>query len=84
MLIIIVLNSIAQNVVPDLPLECPLQYPVVTQSLDTPFHQLSSPPDFPAPSLEHALDQHKNEDEPKTIPAMYDLPENYSSKKVKV
>lgn len=64
---------------PDVHLESP-RYSVGTQNLDVSFQQLSSPPEYPAPSLEHVLDEHNKLN--KTIPAMYDLPENFSSKEV--
>ena len=73
------LNSNAQNVGTDIYLESP-QRSVVTKTLDVPFQQLTSPPECPAPLLEHALDQHHELD--KTIPAMYDLLENFSSEEV--
>ena len=77
---VIELNSNVENVGPDLHLST-LQS-VVTQPVDVPLQQLSSPPKYPAPSLEHVLDQHQSKDQLKTIPAMYDLPENFSSKEV--
>ena len=78
-IVIFDLNSSAQSVGTDIHLESP-QCSVVTKTLDVSFQQLTSPPECPAPSLEHALDQHHELD--KTIPAMYDLPENFSSKEV--
>ena len=55
---------------------------VDAQTADIPLQELSSPPEYPAPSLEHVLNQSHNKDDIKTIPVMYDLPENFSSKKV--
>ena len=63
---------------PDLSLTS-VQY---SQSPDISARQLRSPPGYPAPSLEHAHDQSHNKDDIKTPPAMYDLPENFSSKEV--
>ena len=78
-IVILDLNSNAQNVGTDIQLESP-QHSVVTKILDVPFQQLTSPPEYPAPSLKHVLDQHHELDE--TIPAMYDLLENLSLKEV--
>ena len=61
--------------------EIQLESPRYSQTLDVPFQQLSSPPEYPAPSLEHVFDQSHNKDD-KTVPSMYDLPENFSSKEV--
>ena len=53
-IVIFDLNSNAQNVGTDIHLESP-QCSVVTKILDD---SLTSPPECPAPSLEHVLDQH--------------------------
>ena len=66
---------------PDLHLVFP-RCSVVAQTADVPLQELSSPSEYPAPSLEHVLNQSHNKDDIKTIPAMYDLSENFSSKEV--
>ena len=56
-IVIFDLNSNAQNVGTEIHLESP-QHSADGQTLDVTFQQLTSPPECPAPSLEHVLDQH--------------------------
>ena len=75
------MNSNVQNMGADLHLGSPQCF-ADAQTVDVPLQQQNSPPEYPAPSLEHALDQSNNKDDIKITPAMYDLPENFSSKEV--
>ena len=77
------MSSNVQNMGADLHLGSPQCFvDVKIVDVHVPLQQLSFPPKYPAPSLEHVLDQSDNKDDIKITPAMYDLPENFSLKEV--